>query len=146
MLMWVHSTVTHLCWQWLKFINGGHPTPDISWISVLPGNFTNLSFSPCIFFLNLFIIFLPFQKSLFSLQGFYEWEINFCYNVNTAEESSSTYTLASVWCSHGNSGRKPVAGDENSQHKLPYAGTYACMRTNHIHTLSNIYTTISIYR
>lgn len=66
MLMWVHSIVTHLCWRWLKFINGGHPTPDISWISVLPGNPSNLSF--CIFFLDLFIIFLSFLHLYLALK------------------------------------------------------------------------------
>lgn len=91
----VCSTLTHLCWWCLRFVNGGHPTPDISWISGLPGN---LCQPLSILFLHLYIIFLPFHD-LFCYQGLCKWGLNVFLKVSVTEETSSTHTLASfTWC------------------------------------------------
>lgn len=76
----VCSTVTHLCWWWLRFVNGGHPTPDSSWISVLPGNPVDLSSSTSSFLL-LFFSFSPlpfrlFSFALFYFHGFHKWNLD----------------------------------------------------------------------
>lgn len=91
----------------------------------------------CIFFLNLFIIFLPFHSVMLSR---FSSEDRTSLLMSMSRRKPPPHTLWHFVSrrSHGDGGRKPVAGKENSQQgNLPYVGTYARMRT-HIHTNINM--------